>query len=330
MPMRKLTFILAFLLLAGLQHLHAQINLDTLTALKNNPGIYSLVISKNDKVIYNSYFNQQGQDSLLNDQSLTKDVISTLIGIAIDKGYIKSVDEKVFDFFPELINDTDKRKQDITIRQIMYHENLDSLAAFLNLPNPSAYVLKAPLTARPGKVYHYSNAATHLLSVILTKSTGMDTHTFAIKYLFAPMSINNFGWMKMNDGYYDGSGLLSIRLRSTDMLKIGSLFLHKGVYDDMQVVPAKWINLVLHPDTTYHTEWGFEQSTYALCWYHAVYKGTDITYGLGWGGQFLIIIPSLQAVVVANENPADASAIKQEIIFMHRIFPVIFDQLNNP
>jgi CubicO group peptidase (beta-lactamase class C family) len=169
----------------------------------------------------------------------------TLIGITIDKGFIKSVDEKLVDFFPGLQNDPDKRKMQVTIREVMnqasglFHEEPAGIPAFLQLPDPSGYVIKALLVSDPGKIFHNSNAATHLLSVLLTKKTGMDTRRFAEQYLFGPMGITEFDWKKMNDGYYDGCGLLSIRLREADMLKIGLLVLHHGKYQECQLVPEK-------------------------------------------------------------------------------------------
>jgi len=316
--------------------LFAQLAIDTSAHLDNNPGIYSLLVSRNNHIVYKRYFKQYDANSLFSDQSLTKSICSLLIGIAIDKGYLTSVDEKLVDIFPELKNDTDKRKQQITIRQVMnqasglYHEDLQKMfgiANFLKLPNQSEYVLNAPLVAEPGKGWHYNNAASHLLSVIITKVTGMDTKTFATKYLFDPLNITTFEWAKMRDGYYDGSGLMSISLRSEDILKIGSLLLHDGVYGNRQIVPKMWIKLIFNPDVIYNADWGFKNSTYALCYYHFTYKGTKITYGMGWGGQFVIIIPSLQTVIVANENIADANAVKQSITFTNRIFPAIFSQL---
>jgi CubicO group peptidase (beta-lactamase class C family) len=331
--MKKITFPFIFSLLSGIP-LYAQLTtIDTSVYLKNNAGIYSIIIAKNDRVVYRKYYKDYNENSLFNDQSLTKSIVSILIGMAIDKGYIHSADEKIADFFPELKTDPDKRKQEITLRRIMcqssglYHEDLTQLATFLSLPDPSAYVLAAPLVADPGKEFHYNNAATHLLSLILTKSTRMDTRTFAKKFLFDPLGIQEFEWAKMRDGYYDGSGLLSIRLRSEDMAKIGLLLLNKGAYKQQQLIPAQWVTSLIHPDIFYPTEWGFYRSTYALCYYHADYKGVPITYGMGWGGQFLILIPSLSTVVVANESIADSHAIQQSETFTRHIFPLIFDQL---
>jgi CubicO group peptidase (beta-lactamase class C family) len=336
--MKQIVVSFSMIILLGMQS-HAQLTIDTAARLESNPGIYSLLVSQNDHLVYARYFKDNNTNTLFSDQSLTKSICSLLIGIAIDKGYLTSVDEKLVTIFPELKDDSDRRKSEITIRQVMnqasglYHEDLKSMFGlynFLKLPDPSGYVLKAPLVGEPGKEWLYNNAATHLLSVILTRVTKMDTRAFAIKYLFAPLNITELGWAKMQDGYYDGSGLKSISLRSADLLKIASLLLHGGQYDHRQIVPEKWVKLIFNPDVIYHADWGFENSTYALCYYHTTYKGTKITYGMGWGGQFVILIPSLKAVIVANEDTADANAIRQSITFIQRIFPSIFNQLSKP
>ena len=244
--MKKIVLVFCLIILLSLK-LCAQLTIDTSAHLESDHGIYSLLVLQNDRVVYERYFKEYDANTLFSDQSLTKSICSLLIGIAIDKGYLTSVDEKLVDIFPELKNDTDKRKQSITIRQVMnqasglYHENLKSMFGlhnFLKLPDPSGYVLKAPLAGEPGKEWHYNNAASHLLSVIITKVTHMDTRAFATKYLFAPLNITEVEWAKMQDGYYDGSGLKSISLRSADLLKIGSLLLHGGVYDQRHIVPA--------------------------------------------------------------------------------------------
>jgi len=312
----------------------AQINVDTSWFVKDNRQIYSLVVQQNDKIIYNHYFNGKTNADLFNNQSLTKSVMSLLIGIAIDKGYITSVDEKIVKYLPELAKDTDKRKQGITIRQIMnqasglWHEDLTRMDKYFALDNPSDYALNAPLVSEPDKVFHYNNAATHILSVILTKATGMSTLAFGNKYLFGPLDIKNVKWGKMKDGYYDGCGLLSVQMATTDMTRIMSLLLHEGNYNGKSVVSSKWINQLLHPTIFYNTPWGFEGSTYALCFYHYTYKDIPITYALGWGGQFSFVIPGKNAVVSVNESIADATAIKASVLFLNRIFPLVFNGLN--
>jgi hypothetical protein len=94
-----------------------------------------------------------------------------------------------------------------------------------------------------------------------------------ISILFGPLGIKDYEWMKMRDGYYDGSGLLSIRLRTADMVKLGQTMSHYGRRGEDQIVPYSWANEIIEPKRTYSTLWGIDGSTYALCWYHKVYKG---------------------------------------------------------
>lgn len=330
--MKKILLFLSFTIFVT-QTGFAQIKIDTSRFVKNNRQLYSVVVQQNDKIIYNHYFNGKSNTDLFNNQSLTKSVMSLLIGIAIDKGYITSVDEKIVKYFPELAKDTDKRKQAITIRQIMnqasglWHEDLTRMDKYFALDNPYEYVLKQPLVTGPGKVFHYNNAATHILSVILTKATGMTTLGFANKCLFGPLDIQNVKWGIMKDGYYDGCGLLSVQMATMDMTRIMLLLLHNGDYKGKNVVSPKWINQLLHPTIFYNTPWGFEGSTYALCFYHFNYKDTPVTYALGWGGQFSFVIPGKNAVVSVNESIDDATAIKASIAFLNGVFPLLYRML---
>jgi CubicO group peptidase (beta-lactamase class C family) len=301
--------------------------------VKADSALYAIVITKNEKKVYEHYFNQKSATNLFNDQSLTKSIISILVGIAIDKQFISSLDEKIVRFFPDLKQDSNQKKQGITIRQIMnqasglYHEDLTRLDKYLSLPDPSAYTIRQPLLTDPGSIFHYSNAASHLLSVIVTKASGLSTLEFAKKYLFDPMKIERVEWMKMNDGYYDGSGLRSVRLSITDMNRIGALLLDSGRYDGRQIVSSSYIQQLLDPDRRYQTNWGFPGSKYALCWYHKNYRGIQIIYGLGWGGQFNFIIQSMHTVITVNESVNDETAIRQGILFQEKIFPMILSSL---
>ena len=327
---------LLFLTILGIMRplvIKSQIRIDDSPSIKVDTNLYAIAITKNNISIYQHYFNQKSAADLFNDQSLTKSIMSLLIGISIDKGYISSLDEKIVEYFPGLGQDTDNRKQRISIRQIMnqssglYHEDLNKLVDYLALSDPSSFTLQQPLLTDPDSSFHYSNAASHLLSVIITKSTGMPTLDFAKKYLFGPLQIEKVEWMKMNDGYYDGSGLLSVRLSVMDMNKIGMLVLDTGIYKGQRIVSVGYIQQVLNPEKTFQTGWGFPGSVYGLCWYHKNYRGIAITYGVGWGGQYNFIIPALHAVVTVNERVDDAVAIPQNERFLSQIFPLIFDEL---
>jgi len=331
-PMKKYWFIACLLILFS-KPVYPQLKPDTSFYIKNNKSIYGLVIAKNSKIVYQQFFNGKTDRSLLNEQSLTKGVMSLLIGIAIDKGYITSVDEKISKYFPQLTTDKDPRKQNITIREIMnqssglYHEDLNDLKAYLKEKDPAGLVLKKPLIADPGTAFYYNNAASHLLSVILTKATNMPTFDFAKKFLFEPMDITDVDWAKMKDGFYDGGGLLSIRMHTQDLVKIGGLLLNNGFYGNKRLITSKWIKELSHPATTFDTEWGFKNSNYALGWYHFTYEGANVTYALGWGGQFLVIVPKYKAIIAVNQRIEDEDAIMQSARFVEKIFPVLYDEI---
>ena len=299
--------------------------LDTSALVLRNPSLYSIVVSRAGRVVYQGYFHGHEDTTLCNNQSLTKSIMSLLIGIAIDKGFIPSVDVPITRYFPAL----DSSKAHIRLRDIMnqasglWHENLDipsGIPTYLALPDPSDYVLSQPLLSEPGTVFHYNNAASHLMSVILTKATHMSTLDFARKYLFGPLGIQNVYWEKLNDGYYDGAGLLSVHLRTADINKIGQLILDNG----RNIISPAWIDSILNPSITYPSPWGFHPSLYALCYYHYTYQGTPFTYGLGWGGQFLVIIPSKNTIININQDPTPPTAVRHSIQFTSALFPLIY------
>lgn len=328
---------LLLLLPVGAGYAQAPWRVDTAACIGQNPGLYSIVVAQGGKgIVYEQYFNGHHPEDCLLDHSLTKSVVSLLVGIAIGKGFIPSADEPISHYFPQLAKDADPRKQQITIRQVMnqasglWHENLDSpngLYDYLAQPDPSAYVLAQPLVSDPGKVFQYNNAGSHLLSVILTKATGMNTLAFAQQYLFGPLGITSVQWDKMKDGYYDGAGLGDVCMRSVDMLKIGKLILDEGIYQGKQIIPTAWIKVVRDPAETYHTPWGFQPSRYAAFYYHYALSDEVITYGQGWGGQYLVILPREDAVIVVNQDPGDRDAVKRAIGFTSRIFPILYAKL---
>lgn len=322
------------ILLIGIHNVKSQVPFDTSSHLNNSRAIFSLVVSVKDSVVYARSFNGKTNNDLFNSQSLTKNVMAVLIGIAVDKGFIGSLETRIADVLPVPEDDADNRKLNITVGDVMnqasglWHENLERLNTYLQLDDPSGYVLKQPLVSEPGRELHYNNAASHLLSLILSKSTGQTTLEFARRYLFEPLDIQQVEWPKMKDGYYDGSGLLSVRMRTVDMNKIGRLLLNGGRYNGKQVVSQGWVQTLLEPVKTYPAPWGLLNTEYGNCFYHRTYRGQTLTYGMGWGGQFLILVRGLNAVVAVNQRVNDRTAVQQSEIFMGEIFPLIFDWIN--
>ncbi|MFO7445660.1 MAG: serine hydrolase [Ignavibacteriaceae bacterium] len=301
--------------------------------LEKSDSIYNVIIEKNDSLIFRKYYNGKFDSSLVNIQSVTKSILAILIGIAIDKQILKSIDQKIAEYFPEINFEDDTLKKQITIRHLLNQtsglraENIIDLEGWINSPNHVEYVLSFPLNSIPGELYNYNSAASHLLSVILQRAAKQSTEQFAADNLFKPLGIVHFKWEQLNDGYFDGGGLLSIWMRGDDLLKLGQLILNKGKWNNRHLVSEGWINELLNKSNKVPAHWGLKGSLHGMCWYTAVYKNIIVHFAMGYGGQYIFIIPQMKSVIVANHNHDTAEGIKQSNDFFEYIFPLLIDKV---
>lgn len=305
-----------------------------LNQLGNDKGIYAAIILKNNKIIFRQYYNGKTENDLFNIQSETKSIIAILTGIAIDKGFIKSVDQPISDFFPQILSDRDTLKREITIRQLLNQTSglkdfeYPHLDKWLTDADPSDLIIAQPLVSYPGKAYQYNTAATHLLSVIISKATQMETASFADANLFKPLGITNYKWDKLKDGYNDGGGL-SLWMKTYDLIKIGQLLLSGGKINDRQIISKQWINQLFEKRNKLKAPWGLENSLHGFCWYSTTYKNQIVNYTMGYGGQFIFIFAGLHAVVAINYNYDTTDGIIQSNMFFEKYLPLIFNEINN-
>jgi CubicO group peptidase (beta-lactamase class C family) len=239
------------------------------------PNIHSVLIARNNKLVYEKYWPGKdevwgipvgevphGIDSLHDLRSISKSVVAICAGIAIGQGKIKSVDQKVFEFFPEYKKlDTGLISQ-LTVKHLLnmssglawneevpYDNPLNSEIRMSSSPDPVQYVLSQPMDTVPGVVWKYNGGTTQLLAAIIEKTTGKKVDSFAAEYLFAPMGINRFAWAR-----YPGTDMLAaasgVRLRPRDILKFGMMCYNKGIYNGKQIVPAQWIEDSFKPQVS--------------------------------------------------------------------------------
>jgi CubicO group peptidase (beta-lactamase class C family) len=298
-------------------------------------NIFSTLVSKNGDIVFEEYYNGKTKDSLCDVQSLTKGLMSILIGIAIDKGYIKNVDEPIETYFPnEFKNVTDQKKNTITIRHLLNQTSGLSWKGYLeheewlNTKDPISFVLKKDLENTPGEKYNYNSGATHLLSVIISRVSGKSTLEFANEFLFNPLAIDAIDWQKRNKGYYDGSGL-GLKMKPIDLMKIGQLLEKNGAWNDVQLVSKEWIQKLFNEDEKSITQWGLRNSKHGFCWYQSEWKGNKINYGMGYGGQFIIMIPNKELIIVTTHNHDTPNGIEQQITFLNRELPGLIDKYSS-
>lgn len=269
----------------------------------NSLSIHSVVIVRNGSIVLDSYFWPFTAEMKHILHSCTKSVMSALIGVAIDEGYIQRVDQPITDFFPDLSEGTDALKQSITLEHLlMMASGLDcrdsylygwaGLFAMLGSPDWAQYVLDLPMAASPGSTFEYCNGLSYLLSVIIQNATQMNTSDFAVKYLFEPLGIRDVIWPASLQGVTLGWG--ELQLKPQDMARFGLLYLNKGRWGDRQIVPSAWVEASTrrHIDAELFDHYGYHWWVDSAGYYMAV----------GYKGQRIFVIPQKEMVVVLTGN----------------------------
>ena len=276
--------------------------------LKTVEGALSLIVCREGTIVAEEYTNYKsyGADSIKSIMSVTKTFTGVLVGLAIDKGYIESVNDPISKYLTGIVTFPDNTKANITIDQLLkmsfgHSWNGTSSSSLYNIwagtPDHLQYIIDLPLVSAPGTVFNYSDGASHLLSVIITEATGMNTLDFASEYLFEPLEINKLRWSKDDKGYPNGAA--GLQIMPADMVKFGNLILNQGLYNSKQIVPESWINIMTtakistNNNVLYGPDYGYQ------IWLGS--EGSHRYYmAMGWGGQFIFIVPDQQLVVTAT------------------------------
>jgi CubicO group peptidase (beta-lactamase class C family) len=285
--------------------LPATLNLDeAATAGENFRRLHSLLVSWRGELILERYYNGTTPKKLANIKSASKSVISALVGIAIDRGYIKSVTEPIATFFPEqLAGEKNALKRSITIEDLLtMRSGLETTSnrnygAWVLSKNWVQHALNRPLVDAPGNGMEYSTGNTHLLSAILTKATGKSTWQFAQEAFTKPLGFDLPRWPQDPQGiYFGGNDML---LTPRQMMLFGEMYLHGGQFKDQQVVPNEWVNASLTPRVQSPREQGRQ---YGYGWWMRELAGYPSQYAWGYGGQFIFLVPDLKLVVVTTSS----------------------------
>jgi len=266
--------------------------------------IHSFVVSQNSQIISENYYNGLTRDSLNNVKSVTKSIVGLLIGIAIDKGFIKDVNQPIIQYFSDC-HDTSgfSSKKEITIEHLLMMQSgiqWDNRALVKDEwwfhEEPNCFFLNhfpMDTSSYPGKDFSYNSAAAHLLSGIVSRASGLTTKQFADKYLFEPLGILNYTWGMDISGEYRGNS--ELYLLPSDMVKIGNLLLNKGICQDKSIISSYWIDQMLEKayDATSVMNFGY-------LWMTSKNNSPFFFFAGGSGGQHIFIVPDYQLVIVTT------------------------------
>ncbi|PEK12024.1 serine hydrolase domain-containing protein [Bacillus toyonensis] len=295
---------------------------------KNINGM--LVVHKGN-VVFENYYNGYGPSDAFHIASVTKTIISALIGICVDKGYIKSVDQKVIEFFPEY----NCNASEITVRHLLtmttpypYADWQEPLEELCTQKDWVQYTLNR--AGKGGEIgsFKYLSAGAHLLSAIITSVTGKSARDFANEYLFQPIGMREIpnydmkafgfddlfgkdvkGWVHDPNGISTGGWGLTLTVK--DMAKFGRLYVNEGIYDGKQILSKLWIkkSTMMNPNQYGYLWWlREEEDVFSYC-------------AMGDGGNMICCVPEKELVVaiaIASEvipNAEDRWKLIKECIF---------------
>jgi CubicO group peptidase (beta-lactamase class C family) len=263
-------------------------------------------VAQSGDVIAEHYYNGQGPDSLYEVRSVTKSFTSALIGIAVGRGLIGSVHDRIDGYLEPDVADLDPTVGATTIEDLLtmraghdWHEipGPSEFPAWVSSSNQIQYVLAKPLVNQPGTVFNYSDGAAHLAAAVLAEAAGTSVAEFATTYLFGPLGIPARPWYVDRQGFnYGGVGL---HLRAQDMLAFGMLFLNEGRHDGRQIVPADWVTASTDGRISTNNAVPYGPS-YGYYWWSGAYLEREFYFANGYGGQFIVVVPRVELVVVAT------------------------------
>ncbi len=305
----------------------------------NKISIHSIIIYKNGTIPLEVYFKPYNKNVSHNMKSTSKGVISALIGIALREGYIESLDESAFSYFPEYDVKSSGRKSDITLRDLLtmssglkWEENsLNSMYTFFVSKRIVKRVLNQPLVSEPGSKFNYNTGLTHLLSAIISKASGTSTLQFAERYLFQPLDIHNVQWKQDRDGFHIGGSELFLTPRA--MTKFAVMYLDGGKYAGRQIVPKDWVteSTVTQMEGLFHGA----RVKYGYLWWVDIgnqlftYLDNEKNFlAMGVHGQRIYICKNLDAVVVITANQSDES--QCDILIRDFIMPAFSKEVALP
>jgi len=272
--------------------------------LNRASDVHDVVVVKDSKVVFEATKYPYQKDIPHSMMSCSKSVTSILTGIAIEEGFIESIDTPLYNWFPQLQGDA--LKSQLTIYHLLsmttgvewtesgLYGETDSYIQMLAQPDPIGFFLSKDLEFQPGTFFEYNSGATVLLGVILEMATGMDLLEYARTRLFEPLSIDQYEWLQLPSGIRNAAS--SLYLTAKEMAMIGFFMLKKGFVDGKQIVNQQWVELITKKNKA--TPKGPASSYgYGLSWWMNSQGGFSAR---GYGGQFILVYPEQQLIVVTT------------------------------
>ncbi len=291
--------------------------------------IHSILLVNNNELVFEEYFGKYDHNKQHDLRSVTKSIRSLLAGIAIDKGFIESIDDPVFKYLKSHApkKNKDPRKRQITLRHLMTmstglecndwdKKSKGQEDRVYKKKDWIQYTLDLPMVNDPGTVSNYCSIGVLLLAEAISQASGMNIDNFAQKYLFTPLGIENVSWGHTSKKKVIPSGK-RLYMTPRDMAKIGQLILNKGKWNNDQIISEEWIS----ESTSSKTK--ITNIDYGFLWWNIPFRYKDgITSSIvatGNGGQYIMVLPELNLVAVFTGGAYNSQDDKAPFAIMNQI-----------
>jgi len=279
---------------------------DMLAQAERLDPLSSLVVARHGEVLVERYYRGMTAQRTVNVKSVSKTMLSPLVGIAIRDGLLEGPEQKLSDLLPEYFDrlgrmGLEEEKGQLTLHHLLSMTTGIQTTSFRNYGawvSSSDWVwdaLRRPTVCDPG-CFEYSTGNTHMLAVILARQAGRDLRSYARDVLFAELGIPLAGWDRDPQGYYLGGNNMSFR--PVDLLAFGQLFLDGGRHGGRQLVPREWIEASWQPNAT--SPWNGHR--YGYLWWTERWGDRTVHFAWGYGGQYVVVVPTLDLVIVATSS----------------------------
>lgn len=291
----------------------------------------TVLIAHDGEIVAERGYSGHSVDQPTNIKSASKTVVAALVGMAIDRGIIESVDQGIGDFLADdFPDDADPRLDAITVGNLL---SMQAGLAPTSGPNYGRWVasrnwvrsaLDQPFQTDPGGAMLYSTGSTHLLSAILTEAGGESSLALARDWFGAVDDFRIGGWERDPQGIYLGGNQMAMSPKS--LLAFGEVFRNGGLAQDgTRVLSQDWID----QSWTQRTNSRFTGDGYGYGWFLRDIEGEDVKYAWGYGGQMLYVVPSLDLTVVMTSDEHAPSARNGHRDALHALLGEIIEAVQN-
>ncbi len=261
------------------------------------PRLHSMMIAQDGETVLSHAANGRSVDRAANIKSVAKSIISALVGMAIDRGLIKSANQPLAEPMP-LPAGADPKLKAVTVGNFLSMQTgLERTSGrnygrWVQSEDWVSFALSRPFIDEPGGAMLYSTGSSHVMSALLTRVSGKSTWTLANEWLAEPLGISIPKWQTDPKGIYFGGNNMTLSPRA--LLAIGELYRNGGLHKGRRALSENWVKQSWEPRTASR----FTGHPYGYGWFMRQICSHGAYYGRGFGGQFLYVIPSLKASVV--------------------------------